>query len=37
MERAAWSFALVSVAVAVERNGDRVKQARIVLWGVAER
>lgn len=35
MDRAAWSFALVSVAVAVQRNGDRVEQARIVFGGVA--
>jgi xanthine dehydrogenase YagS FAD-binding subunit len=35
MDRAAWSFALVSVAVALELNGDRVEQAKIVLGGVA--
>lgn len=35
MDRAAWSFALVSVAVALEWNADRVEQAKIVLGGVA--
>lgn len=35
MERAAWSFALVSVAVRLNFEGDRVEEARIVLGGVA--
>jgi len=35
MDRAAWSFALVSVAVALECNGDNVEQAKMVLGGVA--
>jgi len=35
MERAAWSFALVSVAAAVDWNGDCVQQGKIVLGGVA--
>lgn len=35
MDRAAWSFALVSVAVAVEWNEDCVEQGKIVLGGVA--
>jgi xanthine dehydrogenase YagS FAD-binding subunit len=35
MDRAAWSFALVSVAVALAMKGDRVEQAKIVLGGVA--
>jgi xanthine dehydrogenase YagS FAD-binding subunit len=35
MDRAAWSFALVSVAAAVDWNGDRVQQGNIVLGGVA--
>jgi xanthine dehydrogenase YagS FAD-binding subunit len=35
MERATWSFALVSVAVQFEWNGDSVAQGRIVLGGMA--
>lgn len=35
MERAIWSFMLVSVAVQIEWNGNRVKEAHIVLGGVA--
>lgn len=35
MERAAWSFALVSVAARIDLDGDRVKEARLVLGGVA--
>ena len=35
MDRAAWSFALVSAAVALQWNADRVEQAIIVLGGVA--
>jgi len=37
MERATWSFALVSAAVRIVWGEDRVKQARIVLGGVAGR
>ncbi len=35
MERAAWSFALVSAAVQVDWDGDIVKKAAVVLGGVA--
>jgi xanthine dehydrogenase YagS FAD-binding subunit len=35
MERATWSFAIVSVAVQLDFEGDRVERARIVLGGVA--
>jgi xanthine dehydrogenase YagS FAD-binding subunit len=35
MERAIWSFALVSVAAQISWNGDRVGEARLVLGGVA--
>ena len=35
MERKAWSFAMVSVAVSVKRIGGVVRDARIVLGGVA--
>jgi len=35
MERATWSFAIVSVAVQIDFDGERVKSARIVLGGVA--
>ncbi|OGF52664.1 MAG: hypothetical protein A2Z21_10190 [Candidatus Fraserbacteria bacterium RBG_16_55_9] len=35
MERATWSFMLVSAAVQLEWKGDRVREARIVLGGVA--
>ncbi len=35
MERAVWSFALVSVAVQIDWEGDTVKRAAIVLGGVA--
>lgn len=34
-ERAAWDFALTSVALAVELSGERVERARLVLGGVA--
>ena len=35
MDREAWTHALVSVAVALEMNGDICREARIVLGGVA--
>ena len=35
MDRQAWSFALVSVAVRLRLEGDTVREARIVLGGVA--
>jgi len=35
MERATWSFALVSVAVQVDWNGEEVQHVRMVLGGVA--
>jgi len=35
MERATWSFALVSVAMQLDFDGDRIKRARLVLGGVA--
>lgn len=35
MERAAWSFALVSAAVRLDWQDNRVQQSRIVLGGVA--
>lgn len=35
MDRAAWSFALVSAAVALEVEDGRIRQARVVLGGVA--
>jgi xanthine dehydrogenase YagS FAD-binding subunit len=35
MDRATWTFALASVAVRVDFDGERVKDARIVLGGVA--
>jgi xanthine dehydrogenase YagS FAD-binding subunit len=35
MERATWSFALVSVAAQLDFQGDRVERARLVLGGVA--
>ena len=35
MERATWSFALVSVAAQLDFEGDRVERARLVLGGVA--
>ncbi len=35
MERAAWSFALVSVAARLDFDGNRVREVRIVLGGVA--
>jgi len=34
-ERAVWGFALVSVAVQLATDGDAVRQARVVLGGVA--
>lgn len=36
-DRASYAFALVSVAAAVERVGDRVKQARLAMGGVAHK
>ncbi len=36
-DRASYAFALVSVAAAVEMDGDRIKQARIALGGVAHK
>jgi xanthine dehydrogenase YagS FAD-binding subunit len=35
MDRAAWTFALASVAAAVELDGGGVRRARVVLGGVA--
>lgn len=35
MPRRAWSFALASVAVLVERDGEHVRRAAVVLGGVA--
>ncbi|RJQ56861.1 MAG: xanthine dehydrogenase family protein subunit M [Desulfobacteraceae bacterium] len=35
MERAAWSFALVSIAIQIDWNGDRVERSRFVFGGVA--
>lgn len=35
MERATWSFALVSVAAQIDWDGDCVKEARLVLGGIA--
>ena len=35
MERAAWSFALASVAVQIDWEGEAIQQARVVLGGVA--
>ncbi len=37
MERATWSFAIVSVAVQIDFDGEHVKNARMVLGGVAGR
>ncbi len=34
-ERAAWDFAIVSVAVVLQRNGDAAKNGKIVFGGVA--
>lgn len=36
-ERASYAFALVSVAVALEMNGDTIKTARVVLGSVAHK
>jgi xanthine dehydrogenase YagS FAD-binding subunit len=36
-DRASYAFALVAVAAALELNGDRIRQARIVLGGVAHK
>jgi len=36
-DRASYAFALVSVAAALEMNGNRIKQARIALGGVAHK
>jgi xanthine dehydrogenase YagS FAD-binding subunit len=35
MDRKVWAFALVGVAVVIQRNGSRIEDARIVLGGVA--
>ena len=35
MERKAWSFALVSLALQLRLDGDRVAEGRMVLGGVA--
>lgn len=37
MDRRAWAFALVSVALQISLEGDQVKDARMVLGGVAPR
>jgi xanthine dehydrogenase YagS FAD-binding subunit len=36
-DRASYAFALVSVAAAIEMNGDRVRQVRIAMGGVAHK
>ena len=36
-DRASYAFALVAVAAALEMEGDRIKQARVVLGGVAHK
>jgi xanthine dehydrogenase YagS FAD-binding subunit len=36
-DRASYAFALVAVAAAVETDGDRIRQARVVLGGVAHK
>ncbi|MEJ7710964.1 MAG: hypothetical protein WKF84_14145 [Pyrinomonadaceae bacterium] len=36
-DRQSYAFALVSVAVALEMDGERIKQARIALGGVAHK
>lgn len=36
-DRASYAFALVAVAAAIEMDGDRIKQARVVLGGVAHK
>jgi xanthine dehydrogenase YagS FAD-binding subunit len=36
-DRASYAFALVSVAVALDMNGKRIKQARIAMGGVAHK
>jgi xanthine dehydrogenase YagS FAD-binding subunit len=36
-ERASYEFALVSAAVAIELDGDRIREARIALGGVAHK
>ncbi len=36
-DRASYAFALVSVAAALETNGDNIKQARVVLGSVAHK
>src|SRR6185436_16273260 len=35
MDRAAWGFALVSAAVRLDFDGEKISEARIVLGGVA--
>ena len=35
--RASYAFALVSVAAAVEMDGDQIRQARVALGGVAHK
>jgi xanthine dehydrogenase YagS FAD-binding subunit len=36
-DRASYAFAIVAVAAAVEMDGDKIKQARVVLGGVAHK
>lgn len=36
-DRASYAFALVSIAAAIEMNGDRIQQARIAMGGVAHK
>jgi xanthine dehydrogenase YagS FAD-binding subunit len=36
-DRASYAFALVSVAVAMETNGNKIKQARVALGGVSHK
>lgn len=36
-DRASYAFALVSVAAALEMDGDRIKQARVAMGGVAHK
>jgi xanthine dehydrogenase YagS FAD-binding subunit len=36
-DRSSYAFALVSVAVAIEMNGNNIKQARIAMGGVAHK
>ena len=36
-DRASYAFALISVAAAIEMNGDKIKQVRVALGGVAHK